>query len=148
MGLLKEGERIQTPVRTVTEADISIFAGLSGDYHPAHTNEEFASKTPLKRRVAHGLLTLSISEGLFLRTNVLNWEEEPIISLGFNNVKFPNPVYPGDTIRSVFEVVNVRDSKSRPGSKVVTLRCECTKQTGEIVCEYDHVVLLLSKADQ
>ncbi|WP_126450865.1 MaoC family dehydratase [Sulfodiicoccus acidiphilus] len=144
-----KGLTIQTPARTVSEADIVLFAGLSGDYHPAHTNEVYAKEQEfLGGRVAHGLLTLAISEGLFVRSGVIDWEKEPLVSLGFNDVRFPNPVRPGDTIRSTFSVTDVRESKSRPGWLVVTLKGETKNQKGEIVCSYEHVILVKSEGEK
>lgn len=141
------GTRIVTPSRTVTETDIAMFAGMSGDYHPAHTNEVYASKDKLiGRRVAHGLLILSMSEGLFIRTNFFDWENQPLLSLGFDKVKFPNPVFPGDTIRSEFTTQSSRDSKSRLGSKVVVMTCKCKNQRGEVVCEYEHAMIIEKSA--
>ncbi|AOL16544.1 hypothetical protein BFU36_07360 [Sulfolobus sp. A20] len=145
---LKKGERIVTNARTITDADIVLFSGLTGDYHPAHTNEIYAKKDPLLgRRIAHGLLVLSISQGLFVRSNVFDWERDRIVLLGFNNIKFLLPVYPGDTIFSVFEVTEVRESKSRPGAKIVTLKCECKKHTGETACTYDYIFMLYKSED-
>ena len=57
-------QKITTPARTITEADVVGFAGLSGDYNPLHTNEEFAKTTPYGRRIAHGMLVVSIATGL------------------------------------------------------------------------------------
>ena len=68
---LQVGEEETSPGRTVTEADIVAFAGLSGDYNEIHTNEDFASKGMFKTRIAHGLLGLAIASGLFTRTNML-----------------------------------------------------------------------------
>ena len=144
---VQAGTKIITPSRTVTETDVAVFAGMSGVYHPAHTNEVYASKDKLiGRRVAHGLLILSMSEGLFIRTNFFDWENQPLLSLGFDNVKFPNPVYPGDTIHSEFTTQSSRDSKSRPGSKVVVMKCDCRNQRGEVVCEYEHA-MIIEKSD-
>lgn len=140
---LKSGIKITTAGRTITEADIIMFAGLTGDYHPAHTNEIYASKDPLlKKRVAHGLLVLSISQGLFVRSNIFDWENDRIVLVGFNNVKFIKPVYPGDTIYSIFEVSDVRESKSKPGAKIITLKCECKNQNEETVCTYEYIFML------
>ena len=141
------GTRLTTQSRTITESDIVGFAGLSGDFHPAHTDEVYATRNELlKGRVAHGLLTLCISEGLFFRTNFFDWENEPLLSLGFNNVKFPNPVFPGDTISSEFIVTEIRDSKSKPGMQIVVMKCVCRKQDGEVVCEYEHPMIIASNA--
>ncbi len=146
-GKVVPGMKVVTPSRTVSEADIAFFAGLSGDYHPAHTNELYAAKDPIiGKRVAHGLLILSMSEGLLIRTNFFDWENERLLSLGFDDVKFPKPVFPGDTIHSEFILSEVRDSKSRPGSQVVVMKCQCKNQKDEVVCEYSHAMIVTGRA--
>ena len=90
------GQRIITPGRTITESDIVSFAGLSGDYNQIHTDAEFSSKTPFGKRVAHGLLVLSIASGLAMRTGVL--EGTVLAFREINNWKFSLPVFIGDTI--------------------------------------------------
>ena len=85
------GQRIITPGRTITESDIVSFAGLSGDYNQIHTNAEFSSKTPFGKRVAHGLLVLSIASGLAMRTGVL--EGTVLAFREINNWKFSLPSF-------------------------------------------------------
>ncbi|MDG6995469.1 MAG: MaoC family dehydratase N-terminal domain-containing protein [Nitrososphaerota archaeon] len=127
------GVKLVTEKRTVTETDIVNYAGLSGDFHPAHTDATYAAKTRFNRIMAHGLLTLSLSQGLLTRT-----EFRKIIQalLGVNNVKFVNPVFPGDTIGTIFEVTGLRQSKSKPDMWILTLHAVVQKN-GEVVMEYD-----------
>jgi acyl dehydratase len=103
-----QGFTITTPERTITEADIVAFAGLSGDFHPIHTNEIYARQTPFGKRVAHGALILSISLGLATRLNQLG---DTLLALGaLDQVRFRNPVFAGDTIsveKSVFETMEM-----------------------------------------
>jgi acyl dehydratase len=102
------GYTITTPGRTITEADIVAFAGLSGDFHPIHTDETYARQTPFGRRVAHGALILSISLGLATRLSQLG---DTLLALGaLDKVRFSNPVFAGDTIsvkKRVFETMEM-----------------------------------------
>ncbi len=133
---------IKTPARTITEADIVRFAGLSGDYHPAHTNEIYAATTSISRkRVAHGLLILSISEGLFFRTNYFDWEHVPLMTLGFENVRFPNPTYIGDTIHTELSIKSKRDSTKHPDMEIIIFHATVVNQENTVVCEYDHPII-------
>jgi acyl dehydratase len=96
------GQTFTTPGRTISEADIINFAGLSGDFDPLHTDEVYASSTPFGQRVAHGLLGLAIASGLamasgFLRGTVLAFRE-------IQSWKFTKPVFIGDTISVALEI--------------------------------------------
>lgn len=133
---------IKTPARTITETDIVRFAGLTGDYHPAHTNEIYALTTSISgKRVAHGLLILSISEGLFFRTNYFDWEHIPLMTLGFENVKFPNPIFIGDTIHTELFIKSKRDSSKHKGMEIIIFHANVVNQENIIVCEYDHPII-------
>jgi acyl dehydratase len=137
-----EAKTIITPGRTVTESDIVRFAGLSGDYHPAHTSEIYATTKSISgKRVAHGLLILSISEGLFFRTNYFDWDNVPLMTLGFENVKFPNPTYIGDTVHSELNLISERRSKTHQNMKIMVFHMTVIKQDGTTVCEYDHPII-------
>ena len=127
------GYKLETDKRTVTETDIVNYAGLSGDFHPAHTDATYAAKSRFNRIMAHGLLTLSLSQGLLTRT-----EFRKIIQalLGVNNVKFINPVFPGDTIGTTFEVTGLRQSKTKPDMWILSLHAIVRKDE-EAVMEYD-----------
>jgi acyl dehydratase len=88
------GEQI-SPARTITETDVVMFAALSGDYTQLHTDEEFARKTPYGRRIAHGLLLLSIASGLAAR---LGFIEGTALAFRELSWKFSLPVFIGDTV--------------------------------------------------
>jgi len=137
------GERLTTPGRTVTEADIVNFAGLSGDFHPVHTNEEFAKATPFGGRIAHGLLTLSIASGLIV-SRLGMFEGTAQAFLGMNNQKFTGAVKSGDTIHVVIDIVDKRESKK--GDKgVVSLKVFTKNQREEVVTEGDWTMLFLKR---
>ena len=110
----KAGQETRTPARTVTEADVVAFAGLSGDFNPIHTDAEFAAATPFKQRIAHGALGLSIATGLGARTGML--DGTAIAFLGIEDWKFSKPIFLGDTVQVRMTVTDVRAS-SKPGSR-------------------------------
>ncbi len=89
--------KVESAARTITEADIVMFASLSGDWNPIHTDAEFAKKTIFGQRIAHGLLTLSVVAGLLVR---LGLTERTIVAFyGIDKLRFTKPVFIGDTIK-------------------------------------------------
>jgi 3-hydroxybutyryl-CoA dehydratase len=116
--------------RTLTEADIVAFAGLSGDYNPLHTDEQWVgANTDYPGRIAHGLLVLSASSGL--RTPGLD-EIHILAFLGVER-QMKSPTFPGDTIKQVQTVRDLRPSSSRPGCGVVVLDVLVTNQDGSVL---------------
>jgi acyl dehydratase len=111
------GQQVITPGRTITEGDIVAFAGLSGDYNQIHTNAEFSRQTPFGQRVAHGLLSLSITSGLAMRTGVL--EGTVIAFREINNWKFSSPVFIGDTIHAELNIVETKPIPRLKGGSIV-----------------------------
>mgnify|MGYP002085189945 CR=1 FL=1 len=91
------GRTFKSSARTVTEADLVIYSGLSGDYNPLHTDEEFAKATEFGTRIAHGPLVYAIAAGLIFQMHL--YDDTLIAFLGFENLKFTKPVKPGDTPR-------------------------------------------------
>lgn len=90
------GDEVETAARTVTETDVMLFAGLSGDYNQLHTDAEFARGTLFGERIAHGLLGLSIASGLASRLGFVEGTAEAFTGLEW---KFRGPIKIGDTIR-------------------------------------------------
>lgn len=135
------GQRIITPGRTITESDIVSFAGVSGDYTQIHTDAEFSSKTPFGKRVAHGLLGLSIASGLATRTGVL---EGTVIAFRELTWKFSLPIYIGDTIHAE---LNIMETKPVPRLKGGSLLIEISvkNQRDEVVMKGTWTVLVASK---
>lgn len=124
----KVGMKWKSPKRTITEADIVNFAGVSGDFNPLHTDEEFAKNTIFKKRIAHGALTFAIITGLL---DKLGFIRESIIAFyGVDKLRFTKPVYPGDTIMVIIEVV---DKSEKKGNGIITLHNEAVNQRGEMV---------------
>ena len=120
-------EEYESPGRTVTEADIVMFAGLSGDYNVLHTDAEFMKKTMFGERIAHGLLCLAIQSGLLTRATA------PYATLGFGGLrwKFKVPVKIGDTIRLRAKVVDKKDLE--PDRGLITLDRTILNQRDEVV---------------
>ena len=127
------GETFKSRSRTITEADVTSFAGLSGDYNEIHVSETYAEDTIFGTRIAHGPLVFSIGLGL---TTQIGYTEETVIGLyGIDNMRFPNPAFPGDTIRTVQEVTDLRE-KEKGG--VVTLRSTVYNQDDDVCVVWDH----------
>ena len=138
------GEEFETGRRTVTEADIVIFAGVSGDYNPLHTNEEFAKKTVFGTRVAHGFLVHSISIGLINQTTY--FDGTVVAQKGHKNVVFTKGVVNGDTIYAKVKIVEKNDmGKSDRGEIVFDV--DVINQRGE-VCSKSTRTLLMKKRGQ
>ena len=114
--------------RTMTESDIVSFAGLSGDFTELHTNEEYAREGPFGRRIVHGLLTLSVSEGLRVRMNLTTGTV--IAFYGIDKLRFVKPVFIGDTIHVKSTVVETMAKSDVMG--VVTFDSAVLNQHGDI----------------
>ncbi len=98
------GQKVVTRGRTVTEADITMFAALSGDWYGLHVNEELAKKSIFGGRIAHGFLVLSIASGF-----VTPYDVALIAFYGMDKVRFTAPTKLGDTIHLVTEVIEMQD---------------------------------------
>jgi acyl dehydratase len=127
---IQVGEEYESPGRTVTEADIVIFAGLSGDYNVLHTDAEFMKSSIFGERIAHGLLGLSIQAGLLTRGM------RPYATIAFLGLrwKFKGPIKIGDTIRVRAKVAGKKET-GKPDRGIVTLFRQVLNQRGEVVQE-------------
>lgn len=129
----------RSAARTVTEADLVIFAGLSGDYNPLHTDEEFCKKTEFGTRIAHGPLIYSIAAGLLFQLHL--YDDTLIAFLGFDSLRFTKPVKPGDTIHARIKVLEKRET-SRPDRGVMKRQLQVVNQRGDVVQEGVQAFLL------
>lgn len=137
------GMRFRSPGRTITDADVMGFAGLTGDFSELHTSDVYARSSQFGRRVAHGLLGLSYAHGLMWpRTGELR--ETAIAFLGISDWKFVGPIYIGDTIFVNYTLADLRDSRSRPEQAIATFDVELVKQDGSVV-QRGRKALLVSK---
>jgi acyl dehydratase len=140
---LHVGMSFRSPGRTITEADIVAFAGLTGDYSELHTSEVYARSSQFGRRVAHGMLGLAYAHGLMWpRTGELR--ETAIAFLGIGDWRFVGPIFVGDTIFVDYRIAELRDSKSKPTQAIATFDVELVNQDGAIV-QRGRKALLVSK---
>lgn len=127
-----EGEVFVTPRRTITEADVVLFAGLSGDYNPLHTDRVFAASTPYQQPIAHGLLVLAVASGLQARLGLT--DGTALALLGVDEWRFRRPVFFGDTLHARVTIVEKRET-SRPDRGILVRRVEVFNQRDELVQE-------------
>ena len=140
------GQKVVSLGRTITESDIVWFAGLSGDYTQIHTDSQFAQNSPFGRRVAHGLLVMSIASGLAARTGVL--EGTVLLFREITNWKFVKPVFIGDTVHVEMEVVEMKEMR-RIGGGAVVIELRIVNQEGEVVMKGNwNVLMALKPTDQ
>jgi acyl dehydratase len=128
--------------RAITEADVVAFASLSGDWNPLHLDEQFARTTPHGRRIAHGLLGLSIASGLGDREGIL---EGTILAFMEMEWRFLAPIFIGDSIRQRRTVQEKRESRQADRG-VLKFKVEILNQNGDVVQEGVRTVLLKRRA--
>ncbi len=131
------GERYTSVGRTITEADVVMFAGISGDYNPLHTDATFAAQTPFKQRIAHGMLIASISTGLGQTLGIFEGTTMALLGQTFD---YKGPVFFGDTIRLVLTVQDKVPSQ-KGGKGTVVFRSEILKQDDAVVISGTWTVL-------
>lgn len=133
-----------TTGRTITEMDNTLFCALTLNTQPLHINEDFASKTTFGQRIVNGILTLGVVVGI----TVAELTEGTIVAnLGYESVQHPAPVFHGDTIYVETEVLEKRDSKSRPDTGIVKLRHYGKNQAGIVVCDVTRTVLFIKRTE-
>ena len=128
------GDRFETVGRTVTEADIVGFAGLSGDFNSLHMDAEFAATTPHGQRIAHGLLVLAIASGLSTRLPLMKLIEKAILGLAGVECKWFKPTFVGDTLHILVEIQALEPGK-KPDRGTLVLKRLAVNQRGETVME-------------
>ena len=135
------GEEYESPGRTVTETDIVLFAGLSGDYNVLHTDAEFMKTSIFGERIAHGLLGLAVQSGLFSRAT------QAYATVAFVGLrwKFKAPIRIGDTIRLRARVLTKRET-DKPDRGIITLARTIVNQRDEVVQEGETDVLVERKS--
>jgi acyl dehydratase len=136
---LDVGQRWLTAARTVTEADIVAFAGLSGDFNPIHVDAEHAATTRFGERIAHGALVLAIATGLRQQQGVFRGTLKAW--LGMREWRFQAPVRIGDTIHVVTEIKELRETKD-PASGLVVQTVDVHNQRDEVVASGEFVTLM------
>jgi acyl dehydratase len=128
--------------RTLTEMDNVLFSMLTMNTQPLHSNQDFASKTEFGQRIVNGIFVLGLVVGL----SVAELTEGTIVAtLGYDKVLSPNPAFHGDTIYAESEVLEMRESKSRPEFGIVRLKHWGRKPDGTIVIEAERTVMFLKR---
>jgi len=118
--------------KTVSESDVYLFAGITGDLDPNHVDEEYCKKTPIGHRIAHGALIV----GYMSTTSTLITQGfgRPMLSLGYDRIRFIKPVFIGDTVTVTYRIEEIDIEKQRTISKV-----EVTNQRGDLVAIATHI---------
>lgn len=133
------GEEFLTPGRTLTESDVVAYAGLSGDYNQLHTDEEYAKRNSIfGTRIVHGLLGLSIVEGLKFRLGL--FEGTSLASLEWT-WRFTKPIFIGDTVKVSVRIAEKRMTH-KPDRGIVKEEVRLLNQAGETVAEGEHLVMM------
>jgi acyl dehydratase len=130
------------PSRTVTEADNLLFSALTMNPQPLHLDAEFAKTSHFGQRLVNSIFTLGLVVGLSVGETTLG---TTVGNLGFEKVEFPKPVFIGDTITAQTEVIEKRDSKSRPEWGIVLFEHRGVNQRGEIVAVCRRAAMMLKE---
>jgi len=131
------GEGFVTPARTITETDVVTHAMHSGDWQPHHTDAEFCKTQPFKKPIAHGTLTFAFSVGLIFRAESAN---PNVMNYGYDKIRFPALVFPGDTIKVEVKVTAKRDHHKIKTHGLLTQTETTTNQRGETVAYVEHIL--------
>ena len=123
--------------RTITETDIVLHAGQTGDFYPHHMDEEWCRTQPFGHRIAHGTLIFSIGVGM--TASVIN---PHAMSYGYDRLRFVHPVFIGDTLHVEVTVKEKRDDPKRPNHGIVVEACQVINQKGETVLVCEHLLLV------
>jgi len=136
------GQGWTTPARTITEADLTLFAGLSGDFNPLHTDEEFAKTTPFGGRIFHGPGVFAIATGLESRLGLKEGTALAFLGMTWN---LKAPVMIGDTIHVEQQVASTKPSSSKPDRGIVTFDVQVVNQEG-VVCQDGQWLVMFTRA--
>ena len=131
--------------RTVTEADNVLFCGMTMNVARLHLDAEYMAGTEFGRPLVNSLLTLGLMVGMTVHNTTLG---TTVANLGMTDVRFPAPVFAGDTLRAMTTVVSARESRSRPDAGIVAFRHEARNQRGELVCSCERAALMLKRMVQ
>lgn len=139
------GMKIEHPIRrTMTEADNVFFSTMTLNANPLHLDAEFSKESAWGQRLVNSMLTVSCLMGMSVNETTLG---TTLGNLGFEEIKFPNPVFHGDTIRAETEILAKRESASRPEAGIVTFKQVATNQRDEVVCTCQRTGLMLKRKD-
>ena len=122
--------------KTVSESDVYLFAGITGDLDPNHVNEEYCRKTSLGHRVAHGALIVGYTSAA--SSHILQDFDRPMVSVGYDRIRFLKPVYFGDTLTIDYEITGIERDRERTVAKV-----EVKNQHDDLVAVATHIMQLV-----
>jgi acyl dehydratase len=122
--------------KTVTETDVVLFAGVTGDFDPMHVDEEYCKTTPFGRRIAHGALIIGYMSAA--ATKATGDFGRPVASLGFDRIRHVKPVFLGDTVEVAYEITKTDPARGRATAKITVVN-----QHGETVAVAEHILKLV-----
>lgn len=120
--------------KTVGESDVYLFAGITGDLGPNHVDEEFMRGTPYGRRIAHGVLAVGLMSAASTKV-IGDMPPAAVVSYGYDRVRFPKPLFIGDTVTVTYEIVERDEATMRTFAKVT-----CTTERGDTVAAATHIL--------
>lgn len=129
------------PGRTITQNENIWFTLLTMNTHPMHFDEEYAKHSEFGQCIVASPFTLALMVGM----SVTDVSQKAIANLGWSDIKMTHPVFAGDTLYAESEVLDKRESKSRPTAGLVTVRTTGTNQKGDVVCTFERTILVAKK---
>ncbi|HHX23105.1 MAG: MaoC family dehydratase [Tepidanaerobacteraceae bacterium] len=122
--------------KTVSESDVYLFAGITGDFSPNHINEEYMNQTHYKKRIAHGVLSMGYSSTA--STKFCQMSSSPCVSYGYDKIRFLKPIFIGDTITVKYTCTEIDYENNKTFSKI-----EITNQNGDLCTVGTHILKFL-----
>jgi acyl dehydratase len=129
------------PARTITQTDNIWFTLLTMNTHPMHFDEEYAKASEFGRCIVCSPFTVALMVGM----SVTDVSQKAIANLGWSDIKLTHPLYAGDTLTCESEVLDKRESKSRPGAGIVTVRTDGYNQDRKLVCTFSRTMLIAKR---
>lgn len=126
------------PGRTVTQNENIWFTLLTMNTHPMHFDEEYAKHSEFGKCIVASPFTLALMVGM----SVTDVSQKAIANLGWNDIRMTHPLFAGDTLYAESEVLDKRESKSRPNAGIVTVRTTGTNQDGKVICTFERIILI------
>jgi acyl dehydratase len=140
----KIGDKLEHEIRrTVTETDNVLFSAMTYNPQPLHIDAEFAKNSEFGQILVNGTFTFALMAGLSVGDTTLG---TLVANLGYDKLVMPKPVFIGDTLRATTEIVELKESKSRPNAGIVTFKHEMLNQRNEVVCQCLRMALVKRKA--
>lgn len=139
---IEEGDAYVTQGRTITDADVMNFAGVSGDFNHIHTDEERMADSMFGEPIAHGMFVLSAATGLVWQNRSVEEREAVVAFYGIDELRFRKPAYVGDTIRVEMEVLETTEKPDGPGNGTVRYAMSVRNQRDETVLSCEMISLL------